>query len=65
MFEVKFQYDETTQLWEVMVSGATSATEALQGFNAVLMTASQATPRLDCNRAELQPNGEYKIHIGI
>jgi hypothetical protein len=65
MFEVCFQYDEPSRKWEVVVKGATSSTEALQGFNAVVITASQATPKVACNRAELQADGTYKVSIGI
>jgi hypothetical protein len=63
-FTVSFVYCEHTRKWDVFVHGATTELEARQGFNAVLITASQATPELAYNRAELQPDGSYKISVG-
>lgn len=65
MFEVCFQYDEPARRWEVIVKGATSALEALQGFNAAIITAQDATPSIDCNKAEQLADGTYKISVGI
>lgn len=65
MFEICFQYDEPTQKWEVIAKGATSATEALQGFNAVIITSHDVTPKVACNRAELIAENTYKISIGL
>ncbi len=42
MFEITFQYDRELGKWEVIAKGADSALDALQGFNAVLMTAREA-----------------------
>ncbi len=64
MFVVAFEYDEQAHKWEVMVSGAASELEAKQGFKAVIITASEATPKVDCNRAEMQADGRYKISVG-
>lgn len=64
MFEVAFIYDEPAQKWEVIVRGAASPLEALQGFNAVLITARQAIPRVESNRADVQPDGTYKVSVG-
>lgn len=63
MFVVAFEYDEQAHKWDVMVSGAASELEAKQGFNAVVIMASDATPRVDCNRAEKQADGRYKISV--
>lgn len=63
-FTVSFVYDEPSRLWEVFVSGASSPLEALQGFNAVLLTRDDAIPRVDCNKATLLPDGRYEISIG-
>ena len=65
MFEVRFCYCETSRKWEVFVFGATSGLEAQQGFNAVVVTASEATPRVECTKAEIQPDGSYKISVGL
>lgn len=64
--KVTFIYDEPTKKWEVIVSGVTTPLEALQAFNAVLLTCRQATVGLYCNKAELVNNeqGSYKISIG-
>lgn len=51
MVKVSFIYDEVEHKWEVEVSGATSELEALQAFNAVVITAMDAIPRVDCNKA--------------
>lgn len=64
-FTVAFEYDEPSQKWEVFVHGATTPLEALQGFNAVVITMRDATPRVECNRAEKQANGSYKISVGL
>jgi len=63
--KVTFEYDESLKLWEVYVSGVDSSLEALQAFNAVLLTAEEATPRCDCNRAEMEGDGRYKISVGV
>lgn len=64
-FQVRFVYVAEFRKWDVRVDGAASPLEALQGFNAVLMTASIATPDVNKNRAELQSDGSYKISIGV
>ncbi len=63
MFSVTFQYDETERKWDAYVTGAANAKEACEGFNAVLLTASQATP--GCNIATLQADGRYLISVGL
>lgn len=65
MFEICFQYDEVLGKWEVIAKGATTPLEAVQGFNAVLLTASEATPSIETNKAELLTDGSYKIHVGV
>lgn len=39
MVKVSFCYSETTMVWEVLVTGVTSPTEAMQAFNAAYITA--------------------------
>ncbi len=63
MFAIIFEYDGIG--WEVYASGASSELEARQGFNAVLLTAREATPELEYNRAELQPDGRFKIIVEL
>lgn len=65
MFEVCFRYDEQMGLWDVFVKGATSELEALQGFNAAIITARNATPVVAANKATMLDNGEYKISVGV
>lgn len=65
MFKIEFRYDETFQKWDVFAIGAASEVEAKQGFNAVVLTARDATPSLEMNRADLQPDGSYKISVGM
>ncbi len=50
MFKITFEYCEQSRKWEVFADGATSALEALQGFNAVLITMADVTPKVDSNR---------------
>ena len=64
-FQVIFQYDESTKLWDVFVRGATSPLEAVQGFNAVVITARDATPSIETNRATMNRCGDYEIGIGL
>jgi hypothetical protein len=64
MFKVTFQYCETSGLWDVFVTGAINDVEARQGFNAVILTALLAIPKVEANKAELQPDGSYKIIVG-
>jgi hypothetical protein len=64
-FTVSFVYCETTRKWDVFIYGAASELEARQGFNAVVLTANQAIPNINCNQASLQPDGSYKINVGI
>ena len=64
VFTVAFEYDESCAGWEVMVSNAANAVEAVQGFNAVVITTRDATPGMH-NRAEVQPDGRYKIFVGV
>lgn len=64
MFKVTFQYCETSRRWDVYVTGASNDVEARQGFNAVILTAREAIPKLNANKAELQPDGSYKIIVG-
>ncbi len=68
MFKVIFEYDEASRKWEVFVEGATTALEAVQGFNAVVITAHEATPTVAANKAmhEITPlMNRYKIIIGV
>lgn len=64
-FSVIFEYCEITNKWEVIVKGASSSLEALQGFNAVILTCRETIPSLECNKAALVEDGIYKISIGI
>ncbi len=64
MLTVTFEYDETLGKWEVMVSGAKTELEALQGFNAVIYTCRDATPDIRFNKAILQSDKRYKISVG-
>lgn len=64
--KVIFEYDEMLRKWEVLVQGATSELDALQAFNAVVITANMATPKVDHNKAVLTTNSnEYKISVGL
>jgi len=73
-FTVTFEYDAAARKWDVIVRGAESERDAVQGFNAVLLTAQQATPSLECNRAtlvETEANADpdiathtYRISVG-
>lgn len=63
--KVIFEYDEPASKWEVFVEGVVDDIEARQAFNAVIITASRATPRVDANRAAVQPDGRYKISVGV
>lgn len=68
--KVTFIYDELTQKWEVIVSGVSGGLEALQAFNAVILTTRQATPNIENNEVELIGENEncehvYKISVGI
>lgn len=38
MFQVCFRYDESARKWAIIVEGASSALEAQQGFNAVMVS---------------------------
>ncbi len=64
-FTVTFEYDERLRKWEVYVSGAQSELDALQGFNAVVLTARGAVPKVDHNKVELQSDGRYKVSVGV
>lgn len=64
MCKVTFIYDESTHKWDVIVSGVESPLEALQAFNAVLLTSRQAIPSIDCNKATQLTADSYKISIG-
>jgi hypothetical protein len=64
-FQVRFVYDESSRKWDTFVEGASTELEALQGFNAVLLTTRIATPSIETNRADLQPDGSYRISVGI
>lgn len=63
-FTISCEYDPDCGKWEVLVSNAADATEAVQGFNAVVITLRDAEPGMH-HRAELQPDGRYKINVGI
>lgn len=65
MFEIKFQYDKSRRLWEVLVAGAICETEALVGFHAVVITMRDVVPKFEYNRATKQESGEYKISVGV
>jgi small nuclear ribonucleoprotein (snRNP)-like protein len=64
-FTVTFTYDARARKWEVVVRGAESVQGALEGFNAMLLTARQATPSLAMNRATRTSPGVYVISVGI
>lgn len=42
MVKVCFEYDERVRKWEVVVEGAVSPKEAIQAFNAVVITLRDA-----------------------
>lgn len=65
MFEVCFQYDKQISNWEVIVKGAASEVEAVQGFNAVILTMRQVTPTIEANEATHLHTDQYKISVGI
>lgn len=45
MLQVIFNYDEANQVWDPVVKGAVSATEATQAFNAVVLSCQALEPR--------------------
>ncbi len=62
-FRVIFTYHEPTRKWEATVEGAESPLDALQGFNAVVLTAQMLDPDLlthGLSEPGTQP-GVYKI----
>lgn len=65
MFQVIFTYDEPSRLWETSVRGAENEREAIQGFEAVLLTSRQATPNIGYNRATRKSDGSYTISVGV
>lgn len=65
MIHVVFTYDEVEELWKVSVHNASNEREALEAFCAVLHTCRTATPEIECNKAELHPDGFYAISVGI
>ncbi len=64
-FSVVFEYDPRSMNWDVFVIGAMSELDALQGFNAVILTARGAVPKVDHNKVELQSDGRYKVSVGV
>lgn len=64
-FAITFEYCEKTRKWDAYASGASTPLEALQGFNAVLLTMRMATPLVSHNKAILQADGRYLISVGI
>jgi hypothetical protein len=64
-FTVTFTYDPRSRKWEVVVRGAECVRDALEGFNAVLLTCRQATPTVLANRAIRTSPGVYVISVGI
>jgi len=68
---VSFIYDEKLRAFDVFVTGCISSSEALECFNAVILTSRQATPKLNYNKAEhipaLDELGDltFKISVGI
>lgn len=42
MVKVCFEYDEGVREWEVVIEGVVSSTEAIQAFNAVVITIRDA-----------------------
>lgn len=63
-FKVVFEYDTKSCEWEVKVFGAKDSEDALEGFNAVILTSRLAIPDTKCNKADLQKDGSYYISIG-
>lgn len=62
---ITFVYDEQARRWKVFANGMTSKLEALQAFNAVVIAAKCAIPRVECNKATpTDKTGEYKISVG-
>jgi hypothetical protein len=62
---VIFEYCELSARWEVFVEGVVDGVEARQAFNAVLISSQEATPSVAANRAEQQPDGRWKIIVGV
>jgi hypothetical protein len=63
--KVIFVYDPNAQKWDVVIEGVTDPVEAVQMFNAILITCSMAEPSLVNHKAEKQEDGSFKIIVGI
>jgi len=64
-FRVILEYDRAKQGWDIMVTGADNPTDALNGFISAALSARQIIPHPDANKADLMPDGKYKISIGV
>ena len=62
---ITFVYDDTVGKWEVFAMNVSGEIEAVQAFNAVVLTCRQATPTLEANKAEHIVGEQYKISVGI
>lgn len=61
MFQVIFTHDDTAKKWVATIKGATSKTEARQGFTAVVVTCQMLDANLQ-QYASLKLNGDtYEI----
>lgn len=58
MFQVIFTYDEEAKKWEAIVTGAKDATEARQGFSAVVMTCQRLKSGL-LNHAKVEQVDDF------
>jgi len=68
--KVEFEYDEDSKKWEVYVYGVADSIEAIQAFNAVLITCHYAKPHMQHKTEKQEGNWEkglpgYKLIIGI
>lgn len=68
--KVTFFYNESSRKWEVIVTGVLDSLEALQAFNAVILTSQKAIPQINANKAEFIGvdefhNKVYKIFVGV
>ena len=62
MTEVRFQYDEDSSRWQVLVTGVDSELEAKQAFAAVVTTCWPVNPGLQEEHAKTkQTPGGYRL----
>lgn len=64
MFQIVFEYHTEEGKWEIYAVNAESELEAVQGFNAVLITMRMTIPT-DEHRAEPLGEKKYKINVAI